>query len=289
MLGLLGLLLRRSGPLRLDDVRTHPAAARAAGSGALLGTPVLSGGRVLGALYVVRDPGSAFSERDEALLCALAGYAATALDVARRRQVLDERQRWAQLARELTARPLADEPELLALVVRLAGRGLGAGDTALVLADGERPGRVVRSAPGGRAAPDGAADPVVAGALRSGRAGSGPPGAPTTAAVPLRVGGRVLGALAVARGSDLSEDEVRQLEGLLHHAGLALQLLRARTDRRALEQLRAQVDRAAGVHDEAVRALASLAPGPSGAGNPLGELQRLLQAGALALRAAGGG
>ena len=292
--GLLALLMNRSRPLLLDDVAGHPAAARAAGAGALLGVPVTGGGAVLGALLVVRGPGDGlFTARDEALLGALAGIAGTAVDVQRRRSGLAERRRWAELARELTARPLADEPSLLALVARLAARALGTVDTALVLADPSGVATVTRSARTGRAAARGVADPVVAAALQTGRPQRGGPGGPTAAAVPLHLGGRVLGALAAARTQPLSDLELNELAGLAHHAGLALQLVRARTDRRALTAVRERVARAAELQDQAAQALLRLglelagSPGDGSAARTLDEAVGALRASALALRAAG--
>ncbi len=296
-LGLLGLLLARRRPLRLADVTTHPAGVRAVGAGALLGTPVTSRGRVLGALYVVGDRPGGFTDRDEDLLTALARFAGTALDVERRRQALDDRLRWAELSRELTARPLADEPDLLGLVVRLAGRGLGAGRTALVLARADRRGRAAGSPGVGLAAVGAAGDPVVAEAFRTGRSQRGEPGDATVAAVPLQVGGRVLAALTVDRPDSLVDEELRGLEGLAHHAGLALQLLRSRADRHALQALRDRVAEAAGTQDEAVQALFGLALELAGSGGAVGcraeqrltaldDAVRLLRSSGLALQLA---
>jgi hypothetical protein len=224
---------------------------------------VTSRGCVLGALYVVGDRTGGFSERDEDLLGALADCAATGVELARRRQALGERQRWAHLARELTAHPLADEPELLGRVLDLAGRGLGTSDTALLLTAG--PGadlvQLTRSSATGRAAAAGAVDPVVAEVVTTGRAGRGEPGQDTVVAVPLRLGTRLHGVLAAARSAAVTDDELRELEGLAHSGGLALQLLRAQGERRALHGLRRRVLRAAQLQERAVWELERADPG----------------------------
>ncbi len=279
-LGLLGVLLSRSRPLRLADVAQHPAAGPAVGSGALLGAPVTAYGRVLGALHVVSDRPGGFTERDEALLAALAALAGTAADAARRRRSLDERQRWTELTRELAAHPVADEPALCVLVAQLAGRGTG-GAATLVL-----------TGPDGRTGTGGPDDPLVAEVLRTCSPRRGGPAPVARAAVPLSAGGLVVGALVVERTGPLTVDELRELAGLAHHAGLALQLLRATVERRALQTLRDRVALAAGTQDEAVRRLFGLAFALSGSGaadtegplDALDEVVELLRSSGLALR-----
>lgn len=82
--GLLGLLLRRTEPLRLDRLSEHPdAAGFPPGHPAMerfLGVPIRLGDAALGSLYLTRKPQSdRFTEADVAMVQALAFHAAVAI------------------------------------------------------------------------------------------------------------------------------------------------------------------------------------------------------------------
>ncbi|MGC4047668.1 MAG: response regulator [Armatimonas sp.] len=80
--GVLGLLLTRTTPLRLEDLNTHPAAAGVPPNHppmkSFLGVPILHGNRVLGSLYLTEKPGG-FTETDEVTVQALSAFLAVAI------------------------------------------------------------------------------------------------------------------------------------------------------------------------------------------------------------------
>lgn len=88
--GILGLLITDARPLRLRDLRDHPASAGVPANHppmrSFMGVPVVSGGRVFGNLYVTEKIGAdEFSEDDLSLLEVLATQAAVAIENARLR------------------------------------------------------------------------------------------------------------------------------------------------------------------------------------------------------------
>ena len=88
--GILGLLITDARPLRLRDLREHPASAGVPAHHprmrSFMGVPVVAQGRVFGNLYVTEKIGAdEFSEEDLALLEVLATQAAVAIDRARLR------------------------------------------------------------------------------------------------------------------------------------------------------------------------------------------------------------
>lgn len=88
--GILGLLITDARPLRLRDLREHPASAGVPENHprmrSFMGVPVVAQGRVFGNLYVTEKIGAEeFSEEDLALLEVLATQAAVATERARLR------------------------------------------------------------------------------------------------------------------------------------------------------------------------------------------------------------
>ena len=88
--GILGLLITDARPLRLRDLREHPASAGVPANHpsmrSFMGVPVVAQGRVFGNLYVTEKIGTdEFSEEDLGLLEVLATQAAVAIDRARLR------------------------------------------------------------------------------------------------------------------------------------------------------------------------------------------------------------
>jgi signal transduction histidine kinase len=88
--GILGLLITDARPLRLRDLRDHPASAgvpqKHPPMRSFMGVPVVAQGRVFGNLYVTEKIGAEeFAEEDLALLEVLATQAAVAIERARLR------------------------------------------------------------------------------------------------------------------------------------------------------------------------------------------------------------
>jgi signal transduction histidine kinase len=92
--GVLGLLIREPHPIRLADLRDHPAATGTPRNHpsmrSFLGVPVSANGRVFGNLYVTEKIGAdEFGEHDLALLETLAAQAAIAIENAQLRHERD--------------------------------------------------------------------------------------------------------------------------------------------------------------------------------------------------------
>ncbi|AYF76126.1 GAF domain-containing protein [Nocardia yunnanensis] len=136
--GVLGLLLDKPEPLRLDDLSRHPAAVGFPEHHpimhTLLGMPVRIRGEVFGNLYLAeKSGGHPFTEDDEVLLQALAAAAGIAVDNARLYEQARTRQAWIEATRDIATEFLADtEPsKVLAHVVEHA-RELTASERALL-------------------------------------------------------------------------------------------------------------------------------------------------------------
>ena len=132
--GVLGELIRNPRPLRLADVGAHP---RSYGfpvghppMTTFLGVPIVIGGEAWGNLYLTdKAEGAEFTEEDERAVDVLAGWAAIAIENARR--LRDARSRRDELERTLAAmratveisRALAGETDLGVVLELIAKRG----------------------------------------------------------------------------------------------------------------------------------------------------------------------
>lgn len=105
--GILGLLLSRSGALRLDCLTAHRAAVgfpeHRPSMGALLGVPIIIRQKVFGSLYLTQPTARpVFSEADETAVLALAAAAAVAIDNARLFDRVRSIARWTEASRAIT-------------------------------------------------------------------------------------------------------------------------------------------------------------------------------------------
>jgi two-component system, NarL family, sensor histidine kinase DevS len=128
--GVLGLLVDDPKPIRLDDIRRHPASVGFPDNHppmrTFLGVPIRIRDEVYGNLYLTEKAGGLpFSEDDEVLAEALAAAAGVAIDNARLYEQSRTRQSWIEATRDIATGMLsADEP----------GRAFGLiADTALAL------------------------------------------------------------------------------------------------------------------------------------------------------------
>lgn len=105
--GLLGSLLHQGQSIIVDDIAHHPQAVGFPESHpimhSLLGVPILSKGKLIGALYLTdKEDGTDFTENDRQLIEMLAYHAAIAIENARlyeqtqRLAILEERDRFAR-------------------------------------------------------------------------------------------------------------------------------------------------------------------------------------------------
>ncbi|WP_369635078.1 GAF domain-containing sensor histidine kinase [Nocardia sp. JMUB6875] len=136
--GVLGLLVDKPQPLRLDDLTRHPAAVgfpeHHPPMRTLLGMPVRIRGEVFGNLYLAeKSGGHPFTEDDEVLLQALAAAAGIAVDNARLYEQARTRQAWIEATRDIATEFLADtEPSKVLAHVVAHARELTASQRALL-------------------------------------------------------------------------------------------------------------------------------------------------------------
>jgi signal transduction histidine kinase len=121
--GVLGLLITEPCPLRIHDLRQHPASVgfppHHPQMRSFLGVPVLVRGEVFGNLYMTEKASGGFTAEDEAVLTALAGAAGIAIDNARLYEEGEVRQRWLSAVSDVRAALLdaASSDEALTLIV----------------------------------------------------------------------------------------------------------------------------------------------------------------------------
>jgi hypothetical protein len=141
--GVFGLLLRRCGSLRLDDLTAHLAAVgfreHHPSIEALLVVPIIIRQNVFGTLYLT-EPTSrpAFSEADETAVRELASAAAVAIDNARLFGRDRSTAQWTEASRMITTALLSavDLPARLRLIAARAGE-LTEAEQAIVLVPGD--------------------------------------------------------------------------------------------------------------------------------------------------------
>jgi signal transduction histidine kinase len=125
--GVLGAIIQRHHPLRLDDVTAHPAfsgfPAHHPPMRSFLGVPILVRGRAFGRLYVTeKNGGHGFTADDQTMVHALAAAAGVAVDNARLYGLAERRQRWLLATTKVATDLLTsgDTDRALRLVATLA-------------------------------------------------------------------------------------------------------------------------------------------------------------------------
>ena len=104
--GLLGLMIDRTGPLRLHDIADHPASygfpEHHPKMRSFLGVPVRIGDRVFGNLYLTEKAGGGdFTEQDEAVVVALAAAAGVVIENALLYEEAARREQWLEATAEI--------------------------------------------------------------------------------------------------------------------------------------------------------------------------------------------
>ncbi|WP_169510936.1 GAF domain-containing protein [Actinomycetospora chiangmaiensis] len=295
--GLLGELIRHPVPLRLDDLRDHPASVGVPAGHppmrSFLGVPVRVRERVVGNLYLTDKRGGPFTVDDEDATGALAAVAGVAVENARlhdrtRRLAAEamRRQQWVEAAGEITTHLLAgaDPGEALALVAQRAAELTGAAGALITTppqatADHDTPppvrvtvcvGLEDRHPPGSRVAIAGTVldavartrAPHVVADLRLLPDGEGlGPGL----AVPLRSGEDLSGVLVVAGVDGWSgtadDDGLAVVASFADQAALVLRLAESQRARRQLDVVTDRERIAADLHDHVLQRLFALGLG----------------------------
>lgn len=286
--GVLGVLLDREQPLRVEDLTQHPAAVgfpeHHPPMRAFLGVPIIIRGEVFGSLYVTDDrPGHTFTETDENAARALGSAAAVAIDNAR----MFERQRasadWIAASREITSallssassgqslqmiaervRDLTDAEQVIVLIP------VGSddpGEPAEALTVVSAVGRHNDSLPVGYQVPvDGSTSgevfrtgtPVITETFRYVIPSFTDVGERPAMAVPLCGREGVIGVLAAARGSEqrrFTTDDLTWLVDFASHAVVALALAEAGEQARELTILADRERIAHDLHDHVIQRL----------------------------------
>ncbi len=265
--GLLGLIIDRPEPVRLHDIAAHPQSygfpPEHPPMRSFLGVPVRIRDRVFGNLYLTeKEGGGDFSERDEAVVRALAAAAGVAVENARLHEEAARRERWlaatADITRLLLGPAGSEDPlqtvadrardsavaDASSVVMRRSATELGvavvsgldpegAVDLSLSM-DGSLAGHVVATGETLKIV-DPEEDSQRSRELASldGWPVSGP-----MLLVPLQTTDGVTGALTLAWTPDhldqFHEVDVRLPQQFAEQAGLALQVARARADRERL-------------------------------------------------------
>ena len=137
--GVLGLLLQRPEPLRLDDLTAHPAAIGFPPDHppmhAFLGVPVRVHDAVFGHLYLtVKSGGGSFTDADEAAAVALAATAGLAIANAELVERAEHRRAWAQAGTDIATALLSGaDPDTVLRSIGEQVAGLASADAAGVL------------------------------------------------------------------------------------------------------------------------------------------------------------
>jgi GAF domain-containing protein len=218
-----------------------------------LGVPIRSRDRVFGNLYLTDSANGTFTEEDEQLAVALAGTAGIAIDNARLYQESERRRTWLTASNELTQHLFAGHDEHpLDLVLRYAQDSAAADYASLALFT-ETGQLRVEAASGvlaehltgmvvdldhsltGQVARSGI--PILTAEHDAANTADLPVEIGSVVVVPLLAGKQVVGTLSVGRLAAIrpfTDTDTEHLAGFASHAGVAIELDRARTDQREL-------------------------------------------------------
>ncbi len=142
-IGVLGVLLEDPTPIRLDDIRQHPASVGFPPNHppmhTFLGVPIRIRDEIYGNLYLAEKAGGQpFSEDDEVLVEALAAAAGVAVDNARLYGQSRARQAWIEATRDIATAMLgADEPAQALRLIAERALDLTAAEAVLVAVPSE--------------------------------------------------------------------------------------------------------------------------------------------------------
>jgi signal transduction histidine kinase len=145
--GLLGLVLSRREPIRIESISEHPASVgfpdKHVPMAAFLGVPVQHHDELVGALYLSKPPGALpFSHEDEELVRGMASMAAVGIQNTRLFEIEKQRAERSALLRDLASRvrQSLDVPNVLAATVEELGRAAAVERCFIRLDEGDVPG-----------------------------------------------------------------------------------------------------------------------------------------------------
>ena len=137
--GVLGMLISDPRPLRLHDLRLHPASygfpEHHPPMASFLGVPVRVRGNVFGNLYLTEKIGGEdFTVEDEELALALAAAACVAIENARLFEDARLRSRWLEACMDVTGRMMDDERNIIeSSLDMIAATALAESESALTM------------------------------------------------------------------------------------------------------------------------------------------------------------
>lgn len=271
--GVLGLLIDDPKPIRLDDIRLHPASvgfpANHPPMRTFLGVPIRIRDEVYGNLYLTDKVGGVpFSEDDEVLVEALAAAAGIAIDNARLYEQSRARQSWIEATRDIATRLLAgDEPARVFRLIADEALRLTQADAAVVaVPDGDE--LLVVETAGGAARQSGSISLSGSeiGATFSDRTPRRLPRLDTelmddsgpAMLVPLRTTEKVAGVLVVMRhngSQDFSAEQLEMIAAFTDQATLAWQLAGTQQRMRELDVIADRDRIARDLHDHVIQRL----------------------------------
>jgi signal transduction histidine kinase len=262
--GILGVLIAHPEPLRLDDLKDHPASfgfpPNHPPMHAFLGAPIRVRDEIFGNLYLTEKVGGGgFTAEDEELVIGLAAVAGAAISNARLIDDLRRREAWRSAVLEVTTSVLSgDAADLARRHVSQAARALldasGAaiavvqgGQTRIVASVGEAPplGPTARDTPVDEVLEEGVA-------IRLERSLLFPHAA---AWVPLHESDQVVAALGTGRTEPFSAADLEQLRSFASQASLALAHDRVSSDLRRLELIEDRERIGRDLHDTVIQRL----------------------------------
>lgn len=276
--GILGAVIHAHGPVRLphlsEDPRSVGFPAHHPPMDSFLGVPIRVRDAVYGDLYLTDAASGVFTADDEALMVSLAATAGVAIENARLYEQARTRQQWsAALADVMGALLDVDSDDALDVIVERVAPLVQA-DVALVSVPAVDDELKIIAAWGpdalrlrGRTLPR--AGTPAARALETGRAVSTPeqaagrffddqPAWGPAVAVPLLAGPEPLGVLSIARqpgARPFTDAELEMAFVFAGQAGVAIEVLRGREDRRRIERAQDRARIARDLHDHVIQRL----------------------------------
>ena len=277
-LGVLGAVITDREPIRAAHLASEPRSvgfpAHHPVMDSFLGVPVRVGDQIYGNLYLTNADSGAFTEADEELVVALAATAGIAIENARIYDAARTREVWnATIADVMSAMLDVDGENVLDVIASRVAALIDADLVAVALPLG--PDRLILSTVYGLSAGElqGHAYPIdgtlTGRALRTRQALSvqeepadtifaGQPALGPTVTIPLYAGDEALGVLMVSRqpaGRGFTAADLEMAFAFATQASIALEIVRAREDRKRAETTRDRARIARDLHDHVIQRL----------------------------------